>query len=117
MNIDNFIDHKGSVVTHKTVTITEADATYGTPDESFTTGESIKIIPTIAEENDKLVAQGILEIGDLKATIKSNLTIAEGDVIIISDAEWEVVHVSQMLHLSKALYKVIGLKRRLAGTT
>jgi hypothetical protein len=117
MNIDNFIDHKGSVVTHKTVTITEADATYGTPDESFSAGVSIKIIPTIAEGDDRLVAQGILEIGDLKATVKSDLTIAEGDIIIISGAEWEVVHVSQMLHLSNTLYRVIGLKKRLAGTT
>lgn len=117
MNIDNFIDHKGSVVTHKTVTTTEADATYGTPDESFSAGASIKIIPTITKEDDILVAQGILEIGDLRATVKSDLAIAEGDVISISSEDWEVVHVSQMLHLSKTLYKVIGLKKRLAGTT
>ena len=117
MNVDNFIDHKGTTVTHKTVTITEEDTTYGTPGESFSTAVSIKIIPAIAEENDILVAQGILEIGDLRATVKSDLTIAEGDVININTEEWEVVHVSQMLHLSKTLYKVIGLKKRLAGGT
>ena len=117
MNVDNFIDHKGTAVTHKTVTITEEDTTYGTPGESFSTGVSIKIIPAITEENDILVAQGILEIGDLRATVKSDLTIAEGDVISISTEDWEVVHVSQMLHLSKTLYKVIGLKKRLAGGT
>ena len=117
MNIDNFIDHKGTVVTHKTVTITEEDTTYGTPDESFSTAVAIKIIPARAEENDTLVAQGILEIGDLKATVKSDLAIAEGDVINISGEEWEIVHVSPMIHLSEIIYKVIGLKKRLAGTT
>lgn len=116
MNFDNLINHVGSTVTHKTVTITEADALYGTPDESFATGISIKVILTAAEDNDRLVKQGILQTGDLKATVKSDLTIAEGDVITISGTDWEVVHITPIQYMSNAIYKTAGLKKRLAGS-
>lgn len=115
MNINTLLEHIGSTVTYKSVTISEDDALYGTPEESFAAGVNIKTILTAAGTDDKLVKQGILEMGDLKITVKSDCTIKEGDVITINGTDWEVIYVSTTLYLSDTLYKIAGLKKRLAG--
>ena len=113
MNLDNAIEHVGSTVVHKTLTETADDAIYGTQTEVYDAGTNILAIISQIEKNDILLKQGILAVGDMKAHVKSNQSIKEGDMIVYDSTNWDVVIITTTAYMDTALCRTAGLKRRL----
>lgn len=113
MNIDNIIAHVGSTVSHKTVSESVDDPIYGTQTESFSSGTDISAIISPIEENDILLKQGILSVGDMKAHVKSDQDVKEGEIIVYDSVNWDVAIVTTTPYMSATLCKTAGLKRRL----
>jgi len=112
MNVNNFIDTHGTSVTLKTLSEAAEDTTYGTMTESFSES-TISAVLSFAEENDRLVRQGILNTGDMKAYVKPDQTIAEADKITFGGVDWLVVYVGVQPYKSTTAFQVVGLKKEL----
>ena len=109
--IDNGLEQFGTTLTLKTVTVTETEDVYGTATHSYANTSILGMIGD-PEENDRMLAAGILETGDMVATVKSTQAIKEGDLITYNSEDWEVVKVVVMTYKDETTHKRVGLKMR-----
>lgn len=99
-------------MTLKSRSVEYSDDSYGSTDDSYTES-TISALLTRPDENSKLVQMGVIKNGDMVAHVKSTVTINEGDRIVISGTDWEVVSTAEPQYQGEVVYKQIGLSKRL----